>query len=154
MIICYTVPEIWHVMDVIVIFHFGLFFALPLSPHSGHWGINPPLKTPPPLSCQAPPWINKLSKPPLDLFDLIQSITLLANSSGGTFCIKILRSILPNAFQRPIKIIPVIATGLEPTITWLRVWVQLQSARVQLHSLKLQISRLFRARISLTFRQL
>ena len=28
MIICYTVPEIWHVMDVIVIFHFGLFFAL------------------------------------------------------------------------------------------------------------------------------
>ena len=28
MIICHTVPEIWHVMDVIVIFHFGLFFAL------------------------------------------------------------------------------------------------------------------------------
>ena len=28
MIICYNVPEIWHVMDVIVIFHFGLFFAL------------------------------------------------------------------------------------------------------------------------------
>ena len=28
MIICYTVPEIWHVTDVIVIFHFGLFFAL------------------------------------------------------------------------------------------------------------------------------
>ena len=28
MIICYTVPEIWCVMDVIVIFHFGLFFAL------------------------------------------------------------------------------------------------------------------------------
>ena len=24
----YTVPEIWHVTDVIVIFHFGLFFAL------------------------------------------------------------------------------------------------------------------------------
>ena len=24
MIICYTVPEIWHVMDVIVIFRFGL----------------------------------------------------------------------------------------------------------------------------------
>ena len=23
-----TVPEIWHVMGVIVIFHFGLFFAL------------------------------------------------------------------------------------------------------------------------------
>ena len=28
MIICYTVPETWHVIDVIVIFHFGLFFAL------------------------------------------------------------------------------------------------------------------------------
>ena len=28
MIICYTVPEIWRVTDVIVIFHFGLFFAL------------------------------------------------------------------------------------------------------------------------------
>ena len=27
-IICYTVSEIWCVMDVIVIFHFGLFFAL------------------------------------------------------------------------------------------------------------------------------
>ena len=28
MIIGYTVPEIWHVIDVIVIFHFGLLFAL------------------------------------------------------------------------------------------------------------------------------
>ena len=28
MIIGYTVPEIWGVMDVIVIFYFGLFFAL------------------------------------------------------------------------------------------------------------------------------
>ena len=28
MIIWYTVPEIWCVMDVIVIFYFGLFFAL------------------------------------------------------------------------------------------------------------------------------
>ena len=28
MIIGYTVPEIWHVKHVIVIFHFGLFFAL------------------------------------------------------------------------------------------------------------------------------
>ena len=27
MIICYIVPEIWCVIDVIVIFHFGLFFA-------------------------------------------------------------------------------------------------------------------------------
>ena len=27
MIICYTVPDIWRVTDVIVIFHFGLFFA-------------------------------------------------------------------------------------------------------------------------------
>ena len=31
MIIWYTVPEIWHVTNVTVIFHFGLFFAL-LSP--------------------------------------------------------------------------------------------------------------------------
>ena len=28
MIICYIVPEIWNVMDVIVIFHFGPLFAL------------------------------------------------------------------------------------------------------------------------------
>ena len=28
MIICYTVPEMWHMTDVIAIFHFGLFFAL------------------------------------------------------------------------------------------------------------------------------
>ena len=28
LIICYIVPELWHVMDVIAIFHFGLFFAL------------------------------------------------------------------------------------------------------------------------------
>ena len=28
MIICYTVPEIWCVIDVVFIFHFGLFFAL------------------------------------------------------------------------------------------------------------------------------
>ena len=30
--ICYTVPEIWCVMDVIVIFHFGLFFCPFTSP--------------------------------------------------------------------------------------------------------------------------
>ena len=28
MIKCFTVPEIWHATDVIVIFYFGLFFAL------------------------------------------------------------------------------------------------------------------------------
>ena len=38
MIVCYTAPEIWHVTYVIVIFHFGLFFALltppaPFPPH-------------------------------------------------------------------------------------------------------------------------
>ena len=33
MIICYTVPEIWHMTDVISVFHFGLFFAL-LPPNS------------------------------------------------------------------------------------------------------------------------
>ena len=33
MIICYTVLEIWHVTDVIVVFHFGPFFAL-LHPNS------------------------------------------------------------------------------------------------------------------------
>ena len=51
MIIGYTVPEIWHVIDVSVIFHFGLFFTL-LSPQQPKkwkfqknekkisWGIN------------------------------------------------------------------------------------------------------------------
>ena len=29
MILCYTVAEIWHMMDVIVIFHFGLSFTYP-----------------------------------------------------------------------------------------------------------------------------
>ena len=33
MIIGYTVPEIWHMTDVIVIFHFGLYFSL-LPPNS------------------------------------------------------------------------------------------------------------------------
>ena len=33
MIICYTVPEIWHMTHEIFIFHFGLFFAL-LPPNS------------------------------------------------------------------------------------------------------------------------
>ena len=28
MIICYTVPEIWHVTDVIIIFNFRPFFAI------------------------------------------------------------------------------------------------------------------------------
>ena len=32
MIICYTVPEIWPMTDVIVIFHFGLYFALYTPP--------------------------------------------------------------------------------------------------------------------------
>ena len=34
--VCYTVPEIWCVKDVIVIIHFGLFFALlpPPPPNS------------------------------------------------------------------------------------------------------------------------
>ena len=33
-IICFTVPEAWRMTDVIVIFHFGLFFALlPLQQH-------------------------------------------------------------------------------------------------------------------------
>ena len=35
MIICYTVPEIWHMTDVIVIFHFGLF--LPFYPPKSTW---------------------------------------------------------------------------------------------------------------------
>ena len=42
MIICYTVPEIWCMTDVIVIFHFGLFFALNPPPH--------PHSPPPPYS--------------------------------------------------------------------------------------------------------
>ena len=38
MITYYAVPEIWHVKHVIVIFHFGLFFALlPPSPLSPTW---------------------------------------------------------------------------------------------------------------------
>ena len=32
MIICHTVPDIWCVTDVIVIFHFGQFFV-PLPPN-------------------------------------------------------------------------------------------------------------------------
>ena len=42
MIICYTVPEIWYVMYVIVIFHFGLFFALllPYQPKNSKFQKN------------------------------------------------------------------------------------------------------------------
>ena len=39
MIICYTVPEIWHVSDIIVIVRFGQFLAL-----------LPPAPPPPPLT--------------------------------------------------------------------------------------------------------
>ena len=48
MIIYYIVPETWCVTDVIVIFHFGLFFAPPPTPSS-------PLPPPPPLS---PPFLR------------------------------------------------------------------------------------------------
>ena len=34
MIIRYTIPETWHMTDVIVTFHFGLFFALLTPPNS------------------------------------------------------------------------------------------------------------------------
>ena len=37
----------------ITIFH--KMFRQKWAYHSVHWGINPPSKTPPPLSCQAPP---------------------------------------------------------------------------------------------------
>ena len=45
MIICYTVPEIWCMMDVIVIFHFGLFFALFFSPKN--WNLKKKKKNTP-----------------------------------------------------------------------------------------------------------
>ena len=42
MIICYAVPDIWHMTNVIVIFHFGLFFncylAAPWQTLGHHWG--------------------------------------------------------------------------------------------------------------------
>ena len=42
MIICYTVPEIWYVTDVISSFHFGKFFALlpPNSPKNENFKKN------------------------------------------------------------------------------------------------------------------
>ena len=43
MIIGYTVPEIWHVTDVIVIFHFWLFFVF-LQPKK--WKFQKNEKTP------------------------------------------------------------------------------------------------------------
>ena len=42
MIMCYTVPEIWHMTHVIGIFHFGLFFAL-LTPLNGNMLMISPL---------------------------------------------------------------------------------------------------------------
>ena len=47
-IICYIAPDIWHLTDVINIFHFGIFFALltppPLSlhnsPNNKYFGCN------------------------------------------------------------------------------------------------------------------
>ena len=48
MIIGYTVPEIWCVMDVIAVFHFGLFFALlpPNSPKNQNFKKMKEKKTP------------------------------------------------------------------------------------------------------------
>ena len=44
MILRYTVPEIWHVMDVIFIFHFELFFALLPPPKSPKKQISKNMK--------------------------------------------------------------------------------------------------------------
>ena len=61
MIICYSVPEILCVSDVIYIFHFGLFFcpfnSLPLSP------IPPP---PPPNNVPQNQKFEKMKKTPTD----------------------------------------------------------------------------------------
>ena len=47
MIICYIIPEIWRVTDVIVIFHFELFFALLPPPNSPkNQNLNKMKKTP------------------------------------------------------------------------------------------------------------
>ena len=43
-IIGYTVPDIWHVTDVIVIFHFGLLFALLLPQQPKKWKFKKKLK--------------------------------------------------------------------------------------------------------------
>ena len=42
MIICYTIPEIWRVTHVIVIFHLGLFLVLlpPNSPKNQNFTKN------------------------------------------------------------------------------------------------------------------
>ena len=40
MIIWYTVPEIWLVADVIVIFHFGLIFVPPEQPEKKEFQKN------------------------------------------------------------------------------------------------------------------
>ena len=44
-IICYSVPEIWCMLDVIVIFHFGLFFALLLLQELKKWKFQKMKKT-------------------------------------------------------------------------------------------------------------
>ena len=46
MIIYYTVPEIWHVIEIIVIFHLGLFFALLLSNSPKKWKFQKQEKAP------------------------------------------------------------------------------------------------------------
>ena len=53
MITCYTVSEIWRMTDVIVIFHFKLFFALLLPP------LHPP--HPHPLTAQKIKKMKKMS---------------------------------------------------------------------------------------------
>ena len=46
MIISYTVPEIWHVMDVIVVSHFGHFLPLLLRWQPKKWKFQTMKKTP------------------------------------------------------------------------------------------------------------
>ena len=55
MIICYTIPEMWHMVDVIVIFYFGLFFAILPTPPS------------PPLAPQKSKLQKKEKKMPRDV---------------------------------------------------------------------------------------
>ena len=59
MILCHTVPEIWHVTDVICIFHFKLFFAL-----------LPPAPLPPPPQQSKKTKFHKMKKTTGDIIIL------------------------------------------------------------------------------------
>ena len=143
-IIGYTVPEIWHVMDVIVTFHFGLFFALyppppphPLaSPNSSKNESFIKMKKPPESIYTSAPKLIIIcyTVPEISAFE-IKVLSMLAIKCWGKF--RIFQFALamrhqkkePKTYQKPLYITSTMASpylSISPrTMIWFNTWYYL-----------------------------